>query len=39
MMDWIQKMKELLEINWNQHKWYFLVAGAAIVLLAVLVLT
>lgn len=39
MMDWIKNMKELLVVNWNQHKWCFLVAGAAIVLLAVLVLT
>ena len=39
MSDFIGGMKIWVETTWNEYKWYFIAVGAAIVLLAVLVLT
>lgn len=38
MKDWIQNMRDILEANFNQYKWYFVAAGAVLVVLAVLLL-
>jgi hypothetical protein len=39
MMDWIKNMKELLVVNYNQHRTCILVAAGLFLLAVVLVLT
>jgi len=36
LLSWIQDLQDKVVANYNQYKWYFVAAGAAIVVLLVL---